>query len=385
MAKKEVEVPNVFSGFEALSKLISPGTGGPVHASDPDSEIPYIDPEDLQKEEEVEEVVDEEEVVEEPEEVIEPKVKTTKKPVETVEEPEEVVDEPDDDDDELETEVTSFLKDRLSEELGWELDEDEKLGSLKDIVDYMKEVVAENSKPKYHSDTIAKLDDYVKNGGSVDKFFKEVYGGPSGIDYDNLDLSRESNQRLVIKELLKTKGYDDSKIEKAIDRYEKSETLAEESEDAVELLKDYKIKQEKKLLEEQEKISTASAKQQQMFYENVQKSVKSLENVRGIKISTKEKDELLDYIFKPASDGFTNYQKDYMSDIKNLIESAYFTKKGDSLIADAQKKGSSDAYKEFHQKIKANKGKRSKGVGTPESSSDFDFLGSISKNLLNKV
>jgi hypothetical protein len=383
MAKKEVEVPNVFSGFEALSKLISP-SNGPIKTNDPDSEIPYIDPEDLQEEEEVEEVVEE---VEENIEPTTPKVKTIKKPVEVIEEPEEEEEElvEVDEDSELETEVTSFLKDRLSEELGWELDDDEKLGSIKDVVDYMKEVVAENSKPKYYSDTIKQLDEYVKNGGSVDKFFKDVYGGPSGIDYDNLDLSRESNQRLVIKELLKTKGYDDSKIEKAIDRYEKSETLAEESEDAVELLKDYKTKQEKKLLADQEKISQDNAKQQQIFYENVQKSVKSLENVRGIKISTKEKDELLDYIFKPGSDGLTNYQKDYMSDIKNLIESAYFTKKGDSLIADAQKKGSSDAYKEFHNKIKANKGKRSKGVGTPEGSSEFDLLGSLSKNLLNKV
>jgi hypothetical protein len=249
----------------------------------------------------------------------------------------------------------------------------------------MKLLVEENSKPKYHSDTVQQLDEYVKNGGTIDKFFKEIYGGPTATDLDTMDLAKESNQRLVIKELLKTKGYDDNKIGRALDRYEKSETLQEEAEDAVELLKEYKVEQGKKLLAEQENISKENVKKQQMFYENVQNNVKSLEDIRGIKVSTREKNELLDYIFKPDSDGMTKYQKDYMSDIKNLIESAYFTKTGDSLINEAKKKGSSDAYKEFHQKIKANKGKRSKNSGTQESGSGSDLLGSLSKNLLSKV
>lgn len=395
MAKKVEDAPNVFGGFEALSKSLL-GGAGPVKANDPDAEIPYVDPDDIK--DEVDEDEPEEVEIEEEEEEVEEKPSKTK-PVEnenkrkgskeeTPEEDEEDEVETagaDDEDYELETEVTTFLKDRLTEELGWEIDEDEKLESVKDVVDYMKVLVEENSKPRYHSEDIKKLDEYVKNGGSIEKYFKEVYGGPVGIDLENLDLDRESNQRLVIKELLKTKGYADSKIEKAIDRYEKSDTLKEESEDAVELLKEYKQEQHKKLLADQEKLSADNLKKQQMFYDNVQKSVKSLENVRGIKVSGKEKEELLDYIFKPDSDGLTKYQKDYMSDIKNLIESAYFTKKGDSLINEAKKKGSSDAYKEFHQKIKANKGKRSKNSGIQESGSGSDFLGSLSKNLLNKV
>lgn len=382
MAKKVEEAPNVFGGFEALSKSLL-GGAGPIKGNDPDAEIPYVDPEDIKDNEEIEEPEEKIEEPEEIEEVVEKPVKS--KPVkEKLEEPEEV-EETDDEDSDLETEVTTFLKSRLTEELGWEIDEEEKLESMKDVVDYMKVLVEENSKPRYHSEDIKKLDEFVKNGGSIDQYFKEVYGGVSGVDLDKIDLDRESNQRMVIKELLKTKGYTDSKIEKAIDRYEKSDTLKEESEDAVELLKEYKQDIQKRLLADQEKAHADSIKKQQMFYDNVQKSVKSLDNVRGVKISSKEKEDLLDYIFKPDSDGLTKYQKDYMSDIKNLIESAYFTKKGDSLIDEAKKKGSSDAYKEFHQKIKANKGKRSKNSGIQESGSGSDFLGSLSKNLLNKV
>jgi hypothetical protein len=396
MAKKEVDAPNVFGGFEALSKSL---LGDGSYHKDPDSEIPYVDPEDLKgkgedlDEEEVKDTEEEvEDDVEEPEKVEEPIVKSktpVKKDVTPKEDisktsTKEDVDE-DEEDPELEGEVTSFLKDRLSEELGWQLDEEEKFESIKDVVDYMKVLVEENSKPRYHDDTVAQLDEYVKNGGSIDKFFKEVYGSASSVDYDTLDLTRESNQRLAIKDLLKTKGYNDTKIERAVDRYEKSDTLKEEAEDAVELLKEYKTEQQKRLLESQENFHKDSLQKQQMFYENVQKSIKSLENVRGVKVSGREKEELLDYIFKPGSDGLTKYQKDYMSDIKNLIESAYFTKRGDSLIEGAKKQGSSDAYREFHQKIKANKGKRSKNSGIQESGSDSDLLGSLSKNLLSKV
>jgi len=403
MAKKKTEeAPNVFGGFEALSKSLLPGSG-PV---DKDEEIPWKDPEDvINDNEELEE--NKEEEVEEPEEIKEP-VKPTKKT--KPEKNEEIEDEEDleeekpakkskrevedsedeseneDDNEDIEGEVTSFLKDRLSEELGWDLDEDDKFESLKDVVDYMKYLVEENSKPNYFSDEVKSLDEYVRNGGKIDNYFKEVYGGVGELDLDKIDLTRESNQRTVVKELLKEQGFSAERIQKRLDRYEKDESLEAEAEDAVELLKEYKSNKEKKLLDDQKKVAMEQIKTQQKFIENVQNNVKSLENIRGIKISSKEKNELLDYIFKPGSDGLTNYQKDYMSDIRNLIESAYFTKMGDSLINEAKKKGSSDAYKEFHQKLKANKGKRSKNSGSLENGSDSDLLlSSLSKSLLNKV
>lgn len=398
--KKNEEAPNVFGGFEALSKSLLPG-GGPV--LDKDEEIPYKDPEEFDEEEED---IDEEEedkkeekpsnikknektIIEDEDETEDEEEEPETKPIQgrgktKTEENEEEEDV--EDTEELESEVTTFLKDRLSEELGWDLDENYKFESIKDVIDYMKVLVEENSKPKYFNDKVRALDEYVKNGGDIDKYFKEVYGSGGDIDLDKIDLTRESNQRTVIRDLLKEQGFSAERIQKRLDRYEKEEILEEEAEDAVELLKEYKSKKEKKLLDDQQKIADDNVKAQQKFVENVQNNVKSLDNIRGVKISNREKSELLDYIFKPESDGLTKYQKDYMSDIRNLIESAYFTKMGDSLINEAKKKGSSDAYKEFHQKLKANKGKRSKNSGSLESGSDSDLLlSSLSKSLLSKV
>ena len=76
---------------------------------------------------------------------------------------------------------------------------------------------------------------------------------------------------------------------------------------------------------------------------------------------------------------------DYMSDVKNLIESAYFTKQGDKLISAAKKTATSDAYKDLHQKLKASKGKRHAGGGSQNQSESSDSLTSLlGKTLLKQ-
>jgi hypothetical protein len=53
---------------------------------------------------------------------------------------------------------------------------------------------------------------------------------------------------------------------------------------------------------------------------------------------------LYDYITKTDADGLTQYQKDFNSNIvNNLIESAYFTMKGDALLGTAQRNGQTKA------------------------------------------
>ena len=76
--------------------------------------------------------------------------------------------------------------------------------------------------------------------------------------------------------------------------------------------------------------------------------IKDLKNIRGISIPEKDKRELIDYIFKPGADGKTKYQSDYIKGgVKNLIESAYFTKNADKLIQAAKREGNNSAIDKF--------------------------------------
>jgi len=260
---------------------------------------------------------------------------------------------------EYEEDVVGFFTDKFSEELGWTFDEEEKPKTIADVIKYMNTVVEESSKPVYASEDIEKLNAFVANGGNLRDYYKEVY---NTVAVEDLDLNSESAQKKVLSENFARLGYSKEKIEKFISRYEDAGTLQEEAEDALEGLKEYNTKRSEQLLVEQQNQRKEQQKAQQKFVESVQSSVDKVDSILGIPISAKEKKDLLDYIFKPDADGTTKYQKDYAKDYKNLIESAYFTMKGDSLIQKVTQKATSQATKNLQDKL-ANKGKRTKNSG----------------------
>lgn len=259
-----------------------------------------------------------------------------------------------------EQDVVDFLNERLEQELGWELGDEEKPKTVSDIVDFMQAIVEANSAPDFAGEDIQKLNDYVKNGGDLKEYMSEVYGG---LDLDNVDIGNEANQKRLVTENFERLGYSKPRIEKLLERYEEAGTLEEEAEDALEVLKEYNSEKSEKLLEKQENFKVEQEKRQQKFFSDVQNNIEQLDSVRGVPISKGEKKELIEYIFKPDSDGMTKYQKDYAKDYKNLIESAYFTMKGDSLINKVERKATSQAARNLQDKL-ARKGKRTKNNAT---------------------
>ena len=260
---------------------------------------------------------------------------------------------------EYEEDVVGFFTDKFSEELGWTFDEEEKPKTISDVIKYMNTVVEESSKPTYANEEIEKLNEFVANGGNLKDYYKEVY---NTVAVDDVDITSEAAQKRVLAENFARLGYTKDKIDRFISRYEDSGTLQEEAEDALEGLKEYNTKRAEQLLVEQQNQRKEQTKAQQKFVESVQTSVDKVDSILGIPISAKEKKDLLEYIFKPEADGATKYQKDYAKDYKNLIESAYFTMKGDSLIKKVTQKATSQATKNLQDKL-ANKGKRTKNSG----------------------
>ena len=80
--------------------------------------------------------------------------------------------------------------------------------------------------------------------------------------------------------------------------------------------------------------------QAKKFYTDLNSSISSLDNIRGIAVPKEDRKALLDYITRTDADGLTQYQKDFNKNVvTNLIESAYFTMKGDTLIDGAKRNG----------------------------------------------
>lgn len=304
----------------------------------------------------------------EAEDDVKSKVDTTKntkvKKVEDIEETEEDEDdiEVEDDDTEVDdpqSEAIESLFDAISEEIGWEFDEndpeDVKPKTVTELVKYFRDVITESSVPQYSSEDVQKLDEFVRNGGKLEDYFQ----AGNGIDYETIDITDETNQKKVITALYKEKGWDDARITKKLERYEDAGVLEDEAEEAVELLKKIEAEKKEALLEGQKKTAEEAKQKQQKFYDDVVNEIKGLSDIRGIKISKDDRARLAEYIFKYDSNGVTQYQKDYAKSVKNLLESAYFTMKGDALISAAKSEGNSTAMQRLKNSLKTTGSRKS--------------------------
>ena len=307
-----------------------------------------------QKEEDIEEddeTIEDDEIDEEP--VNKKETKKDKKDKSTKEEDNNS--EEDDDEDEPafdEKNVVTGFFEVLSEKLGWSIDEDDEVPqTAEDLVKYFQDIIEEESKPSYANDEVARLDEYIKNGGDIKTYLKI----DAELNLDEIEIEDdETNQKLVVKEFLKEKGFNEKSIEKKLQKYADAGLLEDEAEDALEALKEIKEQKKEQLLADQKKQSEEQGKRQQEFFNTVVSEIKGLDNIRGIKIPEKDKKTLMDYMFKPDSDGITKYQKDYAKNPKNLIESAYFTMKGDALINIAKKEGNKTAFDKFKSNLKSS-------------------------------
>lgn len=247
--------------------------------------------------------------------------------------------------------IVNFF-DSLSEQLGWsDVEDEDKPKTAEELIEYFRDVIEENSVPNYASEEVEKLDEFVRNGGNL----KDYFSIDADLNLDNIEVEdNEINQKLIVKEFLKEKGFSTKQIEKKITKYEDAGILEDEATDALEALRDIKAERKEKLLEQQQKQAREAEKQQQEFFQNVVSEIKGMNSIYGIDIPEKDKRALLEYIFKPDANGVTKYQKDYAKSLKNLITSAYFTMKGDSLITIAKQKGRKDALDNFKNSLRGN-------------------------------
>lgn len=377
----EKETKNTLGGFEAFLDDFIPNPDGTPRVQDTDDNEPIDD--DLEEElknqtdpvaNKVKKTVEEDDNDDDDEPIVEePKRKPGRpKKEEVIEEP---VEEPEDD-----SELVGNFFDAMAEELGWEFDEEEaesKPKNVQELISYFKTVIEENSKPDFASEEIEALDAYVKQGGDLKKYLQI----DAELDLDDIDLDEESNQKAVVKMLLKEKGFSSKQIDKKISKYEDAGLLEDEAQDAIEDLKEIREQRKEQLLKEQEKAHKQYQEQQRTFYNSVVDEIKGLKNIRGIAIPEKDKKVLIDYILKPDADGRTKYQKDYAKGgVKNLIESAYFTMNADKLLEAAKREGNNKAVERFRNSLKSTS-VSSKSKQTQTSSSDEPIWFSAARKL----
>ena len=274
-------------------------------------------------------------------------------------------------DDPGEAEQIGAFFDAFAEANGWSVDEDEKPKNVDELVDYIKNVVETNSVPEYADERIEQLDQYVKNGGKFEDFYQTQQRTMS---YDNIDIEDESNQKQVVRDYYKLQGMSDEQINRKIERYEDADMLEDEATDAVNYLKAYEEQKAQYMAQQQEAQRQAQEQQAIQFAQDLTNGINNLTNIRGISIPKEDKKALYDYITKTDADGLTAYQKEFNGNlVNNLIESAYFTMKGDALLGEANRNGQTSAANKLRNMLRhQTKNHSSYNVGTEKQPQIWD-------------
>ena len=361
MAKKKNTIPsgfedilgNIYSNAEQgegttdMDTLMEPNV--PLVEDDKDDDVPPVNnnPEDGDNQDQIDDPNAHEDNSPEPPANQVPPVTT----------PEPSVDNQDEEDpteaDVIEAQQVGLFFDALGNSLGWnmdEIDEKDRPLTVDQLTEYMKAVVTENSVPEYADERIQALDEYVKNGGKFEDFYARQQ---EALTLDNIDLEDENNQKAVVRELMKRSGYTDEQINKKISRYEDSDMLYEESEDALDRLKQLRQAEVEEATRQQEEMAKQQEEQSRQFFNTVTNDINSLTNIRGIAIPKEDRKALFDYIFKVDQNGQSQYTKDFNKNLsKNLIESAYFTMKADALISSAKNTGETSAAEKLRKMLR---------------------------------
>lgn len=347
MAKKKNTIPsgfddilgNIYSnaeegeGITDMNALMEPNT--PL-VDDDEEVVPPVKPEDGNTADQDDDPNAKEDTTEEP-----PLQATNSQT--TVENPVVDDDEPSDAD-VIEAEQVGLLFDEIGSRLGWnmaDIDENDRPLNVEQLAQYFTDVVTQNSVPEYADERIQALDEYVKNGGKFEDFYSRQQ---QALTLDNINLEDESNQKAVVREFMQRAGYTDEQINRKITRYEDSDVLYDEAEDALDRLKQIRQQEVEEATRQQEELAKQQEQQSREFFNSVSNEINNLTNIRGISVPKEDRKALFDYIFKVDQSGQSQYTKDFNKNLtKNLIESAYFTMKADSLISTAKRDGESSA------------------------------------------
>lgn len=183
----------------------------------------------------------------------------------------------------FELEEGTELTPEIAEEILEDSFEEKVEQKIKDLFDELPQVVKD-------------LNTYVLKGGDVKQFFNTIAKqNEVGITPD-IDLSEEANQELVIRNHLKSEGYDEDYIESQIEFLKDSNKLERIAEVHFNKWKKNYEKERAKLVEEQKERERREKENRREFKKEITNFINETENLNGLKLSKEDKKVLPQYM-----------------------------------------------------------------------------------------
>lgn len=275
-----------------------------------------------------------------------------------------------DDDDFDEGDAIKPWVDTFKARYGWDIPEDKQPKTIDGLLEFIEDVVDQNSTPKYASEESKMFDELVRNNGDTRMF---IEARNARVDLSTLDLTNVENQKLVVKELLKSKGLSDKMIELSIDKSVKTDLLEEEANIAAGELDEYYASLQVQAAEEAKERAKTEQENLNMFVNNIKDSVNNIDQLFGFDLTKADKESLLPYVFNVLPNGKTQQQIDYEQDpVGYTILTSYAYMMRDKLLKKIEGNAKTKAVSNLQEQLKAMHRKRIKSdLGISEGPSDI--------------
>jgi len=218
--------------------------------------------------------------------------------------------ESEDNEDGGEASVTPLIE-LIHEENGWDFDAEKFKGKDKvsDLMDFVGDVIEQNSVPEFASDEVKEFNDFVAKHGA-DKaadFLSVSYGNT---DYESMDMTNEGAQKKVYSDYLKkTTKFSDAKIDKEINKLVDLDELEGEVEEAKTYLVEDAKKQKEDFLAKEAEAKESNAANFTKYLGEQKDRIDSSKEIAGFELSDKDKKGLYKFAFETDKQGKTGYQK----------------------------------------------------------------------------
>ncbi len=164
---------------------------------------------------------------------------------------------------------------------------------------------------------------FVDNGGNPKNFIEAYYNESSWADYDITD--NEAAQKITIRESLKEDGYEAEEIEDMISEFTDNGTLEKRAKTHLNKLQKSEEVYKKDLIEIQKNKAEQDRINEKKYWDNFKSNLLSKDDIKGFKITPKDKDKLVNYMMVADKTGKTAYQKAIEANSDSAYLFAYLT------------------------------------------------------------
>jgi hypothetical protein len=185
--------------------------------------------------------------------------------------------------------------------IDFELEEDEELTEEKAeelIEDKFDEAIEKRVEELFENvpDIVKQINKYAINGGDLNQFFGALAKNNTSQISDNLDLAEESNQELVVREMLKAEDNDDEYIDTQLEFLKESGKLKMFAEKKFNKWKTNKAKEQEQLVKQQEENSRKQKEALRKAKQEVSSFLSDNEGIGGLQFTKDDKKSLPSYM-----------------------------------------------------------------------------------------